>query len=379
MKRILHIVSCIAKGGTEAFIINHFRNIDRQKYMFDFLVFTDVVDPTYEKEIQDLGGHIYYGMPPELLHINVFVKRIIEIIKDNGPYEAVHAHINIANAWALYAAHKAGVKKRISHSHDTSGKEANNIVRRFYVNMQLYLINKYSTLKLACGELAGEYLYGHKSKSNQWFVMHNGIDVHKFIDVSQDRIESLRKEFNIENCSYVFGNITRFEEKKNISFVVDIYKEIIKKQPQSVLLLGGVDGGQLNMIKQKVIDNGLSDNVHFIGVRNDIEVCLKLIDIYIFPSKFEGLPIAMLEAQASGVYCAASNKTTGEIDIGLNLIELLSLKKSAEEWANTILNKLKYTKPNKEAVINKFRERGYDIRDSVKRLEKVYSGDFNET
>lgn len=123
MKKILHVVSCLAKGGTEAFIMNHFRHINRKKYSFDFMVFTDIIDPVYEKEIHELGGNIYQCMPPAAFQLRAFIKKAVKVMRDHGPYDAVHVHVNIANAWVLYAAYKAGIEKRISHSHDTSGKE----------------------------------------------------------------------------------------------------------------------------------------------------------------------------------------------------------------------------------------------------------------
>ena len=378
MKKILQVVSCLAKGGTEAFIMNNFRNIDRQKYTFDFLVFTDIVDPMYADEIRELGGHIYCCMSPKLAHINAFIKNAIGIMKDNGPYDAVHAHINIANAWIMYAAYKAGIREIISHSHDISCKETDNFIKKIYIKLQTHLIKKYSTIKLACSELSGEYLYGKKSKTNQWHVIHNGIDIHKFINVSQGKVDELRKIFSIENYKYVFGNITRFDENKNISFVVEVFNEILKKRPNSVLLLGGVDGGQLNMIKQKVADNNLSDNVRFIGIRNDIEVCLKLMDTYIFPSFFEGLGIVSIEAQAAGIHCVCSNAVPLEADMDLNLIEFVDLKKSAGEWSDIIINTLNCRRPTNKEIIQEFIKRGYDINDSVKVLEKVYNGDWNE-
>lgn len=368
MKRILQVVYCLAKGGTEAFIMNNFRHINRQKYVFDFLVMSNIVDSSYRDEIEALGGNIYQCMPPAAVQLRAFIKNAVSIMRDHGPYDAMHVHVNIANAWVLYAAYKAGIEKRISHSHDTSGKGTKKIYRYF----QMYLINKYSTVKLACSELAGEYLYGKKTKDNKWSVIHNGIDVTRFIEDPEAQVEKLRQGFNIENCKYVFGNITRFEEKKNIKFVVDVFQNIIKKIPDSVLLLGGVDGGQLNEIKKKVTDCGLSNYVRFIGVRNDIEVCLDLIDIYIFPSRYEGLGIALLEAQASGVFCVSSNRVPEEVDMGLNLIEFVDLKRSAAEWSDIIISKLNYDRPGKEEIVQKFRKYGYDINDSVKRLADIY-------
>ena len=189
------------------------------------MVFTDIIDTVYEKEIHELGGNIYQCMPPAAFQLRAFIKKAVKVMRDHGPYDAVHVHVNIANAWVLYAAYKAGIEKRISHSHDTSGKETKKIYRHF----QMYLIDKYSTAKLACSELAGEYLYGKKTNNNKWSVIHNGIDVTRFIDVSETAVEKLQMGFNIENYKYVFGNITRFEEKKNIKFVVDVFKEMIKK------------------------------------------------------------------------------------------------------------------------------------------------------
>lgn len=375
MKKVLQVVSCLARGGTETFIMNHFRNIDKQEFCFDFMVFTNIIDPAYEKEIYNLGGKIYQCTTPSIFHIYRFIKKTMRIIKENGPYYAVHSHVNIANSWVVYAAYKAGVNKRISHSHDISGKDTDNMTKKLYIDLQSCLINKYSTLKLACSKSAGKYLYGELNKKNRWAVIHNGIDVYKFLDVSAIQTDKLRKELKIANYKHVFGNITRYDEKKNISFVIDVFKEILIKRPDSILLLGGVDGGQLQMIKNKVREYGLIDNVRFIGVRDDIEVCLSLIDVYIFPSHFEGLGIVLLEAQAAGVYCVSSNNVPKEVDIGLGLIKFISLEKKAKEWSDIIIDVLEYKRPTNANIIRKFYENGYDIRKSVKKLEAAYGGD----
>lgn len=370
MKRILQVLPCLAKGGTEAFVMNNYRNIDRTQFDFDFLIFNENYR-AYEAEIKELGGKIYYSGYPSIKNVPKFIKKMVGFIKQNGPYDVVHSHATLANSWVMVAARLAGVPIRIAHSHDSGGKDAQTIGQRIYFLVEEMLFKKFSTNFLACSDDAGRYLFGKKLWEKRGMVIKNGIDVERFIKTNGK--SGLGEEFRIKD-KYVFGNITRFEPKKNITFIVDIFAEVLKKKPDSILLLGGVDGGQLAEIKDKVECLGLTESIRFIGVRDDVADCLKLIDMYLFPSLYEGLGIVLLEAQASGVYCIASTGVSPSADMGLGLVKFLDLSEGTEKWAEKICNELDYKKPGEEDIKKAFAEAGFDINVSVKALEKIYMG-----
>lgn len=304
MKKILQVVSCLALGGTEAFIMSNYRQLDKSKYQFDFLVFVEN-DYPYLEEIESLGGRVFFCGLPAITKLKVFENNVIKIIRENGPYDAVHSHVNIQNGFVMKAAYKAGVKQRISHSHDTSGKGAVG-VKYLTERWKEYLIKHYATDFLACSSAAGCYLYGQSLFSEKGRMIPNGIDLRPFFEAGARR-NVLLKEFDIpQGCNLIVGNITRFEPKKNPTFTVKVFKKLLKRYPEAVLLLGGPDGGELNKIRGLVRELDISDHVRFIGSRRDIPDCLNLIDVYLFPSLFEGLGIGFLEAQASACLCVAS-------------------------------------------------------------------------
>lgn len=375
MKKILQVVSCMELGGTEAFIMNNYRALDRSKYQFDFLIFCEKEYP-YSEEIKKLGGRVFFSGMPSFKNLHKFTKRFKEIVKQGGPYSAVHSHVNIGNGIPLFVSYLCNIPIRISHSHDTSGNESGFLKKPWYL-VKKALIKKYATEYLACSKAAGDYLYGEALFSEKGKVISNGINVSLFLDERQPEVELLKKEFSIEkNCPLIVGNISRFEDKKNSLFTVKVFKKILDYVPKAVLIMGGPDGGRLEDCKCLAKQLGIEKSVKFIGKRNDIPVCLKLIDIYLFPSLFEGLGIVLLEAQASGCFCVASDGVSTEADRGLNSVHYISLKKDETKWASEILEKYKdWKKPKAQEIVKKFTESGFEIGESHKRLKEVYDGE----
>lgn len=370
MKRVLQVVSCLESGGTEAFIMNNYRAVDKKKIQFDFLVFVKNDHP-YIEEIKKMGGKVFFAMTPSIKRIKSFLAIVEKIIKENGPYSAVHSHVNIANSWVMLAAKNAGVPIRISHSHAVfkDGNTFENFLRKYQIN----LIKKNATDFLACSNEAGNSLYGEKFFSNNGKVIKNGIDLHKFFNITE-KAEKLKNEFNLSNENdLILGNITRFDSNKNQTFIVDIFYEILKKKNNAILILGGVDGGALVQVKEKVSVLGIENNVRFIGKRQDVPECLKFIDAYVFPTIYEGLGIAILEAQASGCECFVSTGVSQEADMGIGIMNYYDLNDGAEVWAKRIIKKCENrNKPSKERIQEAFDNKGFDISSSVEELVLIY-------
>lgn len=331
MKRILHVVSCLEYGGTEAYIMNNYRNIDKKEYEFDFLVFIKKDYPLAD-EIRQLGGHVYFSVTPKLGDMHNFIKKTAKIIKENGPYIAVHSHVNIANCWVMLSAKKAGVKIRVSHSHATSGMNSGEL-KNIYRRLELRLLKAHATHFLACSPDAGSYLYGKRFFEKHGALIHNGIELNKFMSENPEKTKELEKQFDIRTADLVVGNITRFDKNKNIGFLIDVFNEILKIAPKAVLLLGGTDGGELDSLKDKTKRMNIDGSVRFIGVRNDISDCLKLINVYVVPSLSEGLSFALLEAEAAGCECVASTGVPSEADMDIGNLTFLDLNKGHEYWA----------------------------------------------
>lgn len=372
--KVLHVTSCFQYGGTEAYIMNNYRAIDKEKFSFDFWIFQEENSP-YKSEINSLGGEVYNGEVPDLRHIFSFIFSLVKHIRNNGPYDVVHSHVNIMNAWVMLAALIGRVKIRISHSHDTSGKDTRNILKKIYYQILGYMINFFATDHLACSMDAGNYLYGKEYFSLYGEVVNNGITVSDFLNKNDMAVSKLKREYKIPENNLIIGNITRFESKKNQDFIVEIFKKLVEIEPNSTLILGGVDGGQLYYIKEKVSMLKMEDKVRFIGVRKDINQWLNLMDIYLFPSLYEGLGIVLLEAQAAGVKCIASTGVSKEADIGLGLVDFINLNKGPKYWAEHILKTPKRDIISLNDIYTAFDKSGYSVKASIKRVEKIYEGE----
>lgn len=363
------MVGCLERGGTEAFIMNLYRNIDRSQIQFDFLVLHKK-DYPYLEEIKELGGNVYFGVPFRKRHIGAFMKRCISVMKQT-PYVAVHSHLNLLNGWILLAAKYAGISKRISHSHDTYGKDG-----RFYERLmhkaECFFIRSCGTEFLACSADAGNYLYGEKLFLKKGNVINNGIDVEMFLKASETP-----DDLNIPpETTLVIGNISRFEAKKNQLFLLDVFEEILVSEPNAILLLGGVDGGQLDQCRKKVKNLDITDKVCFIGIREDMPKVLRMLDIYIFPSLYEGLGIVLLEAQAAGCYCVASTECPCDSDMGLGRIDYIPLENDCKLWAKRILQGYAEAKdyPSFQEVRNAFDRKNYSVSWLSKKMADIYIG-----
>ena len=376
MKHVLQVLPCLELGGTEAFVMNHYRTIDRGECQFDFMVFVEKAYP-YLDEIRSLGGQVFFSGAPSVKNLPGFLKNARRIMTENGPYDAIHCHAGIASGWALLAARQCGIPVRVSHSHGTDSMAGAGLSAP-YRRLQAMLNRACATHLLACGKAAGRDLFGERCFARRGEVIFNSIPVERFQSVCPEAVAALRQEFRIpEDCGLVLGNITRFDANKNPLFTLDVFSHVLKKRPDAVLLLGGPDAGLLETTKQQAEALGISAHIRFIGPRNDIPVCLQLINVYVFPSLFEGLGIALLEAQAAGCVCVASDNVPPEADMGLGSVWFRSLKDPAEAWAEEIEAKSAEIKsPDGTAVKTAFVKKGYDLDNTAQTLLAIYAGNI---
>ncbi len=371
MKKILHILSCLELGGTEKFIMNIFRNIDREKYQFDFYIFLPSKSILVD-EIKSLGGKIYFGTTPSITRLKKFYKSLSEVLKE-GQYYAVHCHVDDGNAFPLKCAKKLKVPKRVAHAHGSNFLSGSSINKLLFL-LRRRIINKSATDFLACSSTAGNDLFGEKTFKKKGRIIKNGINLETYLNPPIEDVNKLKVEFKIcDGNKYVLGNITRFDNNKNQSFILDVFKEFLNFYPTSILLLGGTDGGKYKEIVQKAQNLQIYDNIRFIGPRKDVHICLALIDSYIIASKHEGLSIVALEAQAAKTQCIASDSLPYETNMGMGNIKYISLNESAKTWAEEIVGSLKKRKViNNIEVKNAFKSKEFDLESAVKELEGVY-------
>lgn len=367
--RILNVVYSFGYGGIRAFIMNSLEHIDKSKFQIDIYAFGASESPFTEK-VKEFGANIYFEPENNVRKISRFVNQLETFMKEHGPYDVVHAHCNLISAWVLLAAKRAGVPIRLAHSH-TANHFAGGIKQKVYSYLRRFIISRLATEKLACGQLAGETMYG---KHACFFIINNGIDVDRFIYSQPQKILELRKQLNIPEGVKVYANVTRMTPEKNHLFAIEIFKEIHKIEPNSVFIYGGVITSTQSTeedVNAKIEEYGLKDYVRFTGPVMGVEHLYHLSDVWIYCSTFEGLPFGPIELQAANVPCLASDAITKEIDLGLNLVEFQSLSDTPKIWAEKVISMQK-REITTDKIKTAFKEHSFDIKESVKRLEKVY-------
>lgn len=364
--RILHVVVNMNSGGIENMLMNLYRRIDRNKIQFDFLVHTNECC-FFEDEILKLGGVIHRISPLRLTNLNAYSKEVDAFFKKNK-YKIVHSHRGSASYFALKQAKKNNIPVRILHSHEAPLSLGSIEKSRILLILLLkYLSNKTITHRFACGNDAGIWMFGNK---REFSVLNNAIEANKF-SFNQENRNLLRKEFGLEN-ELVIGNVSRFNRQKNHIFLLKIFKSIIEKQPNSKLVLIG-DGELKNEIVTHAKELNILNKIRFLGVRSDVSNLLQMLDVFVMPSLFEGLPVTLIEAQTSGLKVFASDAITREVALTDN-IDFLSLNQTAEFWADQILKSVPYVRQDKTDVI---KANGYDIVESTKRLQDFYMAQIN--
>ena len=360
--RVLQIIGFVCGGGVEAVIMNYYRNIDRNKIQFDFVI--DGYEKTaLDNEILSLGGKVYKVAPYTKNPLkNIY--QIYKIIKDNN-YQIVHSNMNTLSVFSLFAAWLAGAKVRILHNHSTAVKseKLRSVMKYILRPFAPVFANRY----MACSKLAGEWMYGRKKmQSVKVKVLNNAIDVDAFA-YNEDLRKNLRHNLNIEEDTLVIGHVGRFMYQKNHDFLIDIFKEIHSQKENSLLLLIG-DGPLKQMIEEKVKNYNLQDSVKFLGLRRDVKDLYNVMDVFVLPSWYEGLPVVSVEAQANGLPCFVSDKVSKECKLSSSM-NFVSLDKSADYWSKEILNSNFNRNKNAKHELEKNK---FDIRNEVKILIDFY-------
>lgn len=356
--RVLQVVTYMQRGGLETMLMNYYRNIDRSKVQFDFLVHRDF-EADYDREILELGGKIH-----RLPVLNPFgpgyLKKLDQFYKEHPEYTIVHSHLDCLAGIPLKYAKKNGVPVRLAHAHNS------NQTKNLKYPIKLFCrrnITKNANHLFACSEEAGKWMF----QGAPFEVLHNAIDAERYIFNPVIR-EKMRREFGISQDTMVVGHVGRFMPQKNHSFLLDIFAEVHRRQPNSRLLLVG-EGDLEGEAKQKAKALGLGDAVIFAGVRSDVPALLQAMDAFVLPSLYEGLPLVMVEAQAAGLPCLISDKVPIECEKTQGLVRQIALDAGAAEWADEAISCARIERRN---TFQQIRDANYDIRENAEKLERFY-------
>ncbi len=363
--RILQVIGAMNFGGAESMIMNIYRKIDRNVIQFDFLVHTEE-ECSFDKEIYKLGGRIFRIRRFNGLNATVYYRECVSFFKEHPEIKVVHGHIGSCAAFYLKAAKDQGCYT-IAHSHSV-GEYAN-------VKDYLYALFSFPTRYIAdylfgCSSEAGMARFGKRvvQKKEKYSNYPNAIDLNGFI-YNENVRKAVREELSIEKDDVLIGAIGRIVDAKNPEFIFELFRKIIKKENIKCLWVGY--GTLEEVYRSKVQDNGLADKIIMTGKRSDVPNILQALDYFILPSKYEGLPVSAIEAQASGLPCLLSTTITKEAEVS-NMVSWLPIDNGVDVWADKILRDIGTKSCERTSPVMSIIEHGYDINTSVEWLSKFY-------
>jgi glycosyltransferase involved in cell wall biosynthesis len=356
--RVLQVVTHMNRGGLETMLMNYYRHIDRTKVQFDFLTHREY-DGDYGEEIEQLGGMIYH-LPALNPFGTTYKSALRKFFEEHPKYTVIHVHQDCLSSVILKEAKEFGIPVRIAHSHNANQDHNLKYLIKLYYKR---FIPKYATALYACSHEAGEWMFGNAP----FQVLHNAIDATQYIFNSQTRMEQ-RRAWGIEDGELLVGHVGRFSYQKNHAFLVNIFDELQKKVPAKLILVGDDSGELAAKIKEKLNALGLCDKVIFAGLRSDVADLMQAMDVFVFPSNYEGLGIVAVEAQAAGLPCLISDKVPLECK-KTDLVQQVSLSAGAKIWAESAIGASKLERKN---TYYEIKNAGYDIEENAKWLQNFY-------
>lgn len=365
MIRVLHVLKGMNRGGIENFLMNVYRSIDRSTVQFDFLVH-EAKKGVFEEEITSLGGKLF-RIPSRREGIQKNKRSLRDFFCEHREYRVVHQHVSsLSYIEPLIAANKNGVRTRILHCHSTG--ESGSFVHRYLHNHNRKVFQKYATHTFVCSNDAAVWIFGEKKVLESVFtVLRYGIETSNFM-FSLDVRNNIRRSLGIEK-NLVIGHLGRFTYPKNHSFLIEVFQLLHERREDAVLLLIG-DGELRQEIERKVAAFGLKRNVIFAGIVPDPSPFLSAMDIFVFPSYYEGFPLSLIEAQTSGLPCIVSSTVTTEARITED-VHYLGLDCPLEVWCE-LIEKVSLHGERKRDSVRFVKNAGFDVQQTSKWLEEFY-------
>lgn len=355
--RVLQVVTHMERGGLESMIMNYYRHIDREKVQFDFLVHRQE-RAAFDDKIESLGGRIY-RLPRLVPWSKNYLSALNCFFDEHPEYNVVHVHQDCLSSVILKVAAQHNVPVRIAHSHNANqDKNLKYPIKLWYRRS----IPQYATNLFACGKNAGGWMFS----GAPYQIINNAIDAAAYTYDPEKRIE-MRQKLDLRD-ELIIGHVGRFNPQKNHPFLLDIFTALLKKEPNAVLLLVG-GGEDMPKIQAEAQVLGIAKHVRFLGVRGDVADLMQAMDVFVFPSLYEGLPVTMVEAQTAGLPCLISDKVPPECIITEGLVDTLPLSAGAETWSEKLLEKRDTPRTDRRAEIA---AHGFDITAEAVKLQEFY-------
>jgi glycosyltransferase involved in cell wall biosynthesis len=368
--RILHVVGALNCGGVETWMKHLVANVDRDELRIDFLVHTEA-PAAYDSEIEALGSRIFRC--PYTSNPLRYAARFLRITREFGPFDVLHSHVHHFSGYILGLGRKAGIPIRIAHSHsDTSLVESGSgLARRTYLNTMKWLIRANCTHGIGVSAPAATALFGNTWRDDDRIqVIYCGIDLAPFRRSGAPA--ALRPEFGFSPNDIVFGHVGRFSPMKNHFFLVDVAAEILRREPRAKFLFAG-DGPLLTEVKKHAHTSGLTDKIVFAGLRSDIaRLMTDALDVFLFPSIHEGLPIVLMETQAAGLRSVVSDGTPEEAIVNPALVQRLPLSAGITEWARIACETAGQSRFDRSRALDIVSASPFSIGRSIQSLRSIY-------
>lgn len=364
--RVLHVLGTTNLGGAESRIMDLYRHIDREKIQFDFLIHT-TKEGFFDREIKQLGGNIYYLPSFRVYNYFAYKKACKAFFASHNEFQMVQGHMTSTASIYLPVAKKAGVPVTIAHARSAGVDKG---LKGWITKFLRRNLHRKCDYMFSCSDLAASAVFGEKQyKEGKVVFVPNAVDTKDFAPDEHMR-EKIRREYGLEN-SFVIGHVGRFHYAKNHEFILDIFAEVLKQNKQAMLFLLG-DGPRRQEMEEKAAELGIKERVIFAGNQNPVAPYYQAMDAFLFPSRFEGMPGTVVEAQAAGLPSLIADTITTQVKV-TELVTFLSLAQDAELWAeqlNRIATERKMQK-NTETEID-LSKTNYDVNYQVKQYEQFY-------
>lgn len=360
---VLHVVTDMNCGGLETMIMNYYRHMDRTQIQFHFLTHRDYLGD-YGEEIENLGGKIYH-LPPLNPFSLKYKKALRSFFINNPEYRIIHVHQDCMSSVILKEAKRFNIPVRIAHCHSSFQDKNVKLLLKLYYKQ---FISKYATKLFACSEEAGIWMFN----GAPFDILNNAIEAKQYV-FNEEKRKKIRGIMGLADETIVIGHVGRFDEVKNHTFLVDLFFEVQKLCKANLLLVG--EGVLRKKIESKVELLELQDKVLFTGKRSDVADLMQAMDVFVFPSLYEGLPVTLVEAQAAGLPCLISENVPIECEKTHNLITQICLSESPVNWAKKVIELSNISRKN---TVEEIKESGFDIHENAKKLNYYYINEWKE-
>ncbi|WP_314108012.1 glycosyltransferase [uncultured Veillonella sp.] len=370
--RVLQVGMTRNLGGIETYLIEQFRHLDKSKIDYDFVNITGEYSICYEDEILASGSKIFKVVSRHKNPLLHYWQWFNILLQNKGVYDVIVLNTNsLEYVFPLVLGKIFGIPVRVIHSHNSGFENKQGLARRLLVGMNKKLLAWSANLHFACSQFAGQWMF----KDNPYYVIYNAIDIHKY-DADLIVREETRNALGL-HTELTLLHVGRFSYQKNHSFLLDIFKEVHRIQPDSVLLLVGdttEESEFLTEVKRKIKAYGLENVVRLLGRRDDVNKIMQAADVLVMPSFFEGLTVVGIEAQASDLPLLLSDTVTKELGL-LPSTQFISLEAGPTAWAKAIVNSKRH---NRQSRYEELKAAGYDIVNETERVEKLLIDAYHE-